>query len=232
MKKRIVLILTALAMILSLAACGPKPVEKETTQQTDGKLFSKGAIIVKVNPEVKVNYDEEGLTTSVEALNDDGLDIIKNLDGFVGVAVKQTVRRIIEEMGNKGYLFEELEGDDNEIVLEVEKGSVVPVETFIDDIVATVEEFIDTKTLANKAANEPKVRVEDDDLLDDDQDDDNDDQDDDNDDQYDDNDDQDDDDKKVTEKKIVKTVKPSDDDDDKDDKDDDDDDDDDDGDDD
>ncbi|MDO5027577.1 MAG: hypothetical protein Q4E50_07075, partial [Tissierellia bacterium] len=207
MKKRLTTIIIALALILSLAACGQQATDLDGDKDTqaEAKLFSKGAILVKVNPELKVNYNDQGLTTSVEALNDDGIKILKSLDDFINKEVKDVVRSIIKEIDKKGYLFEEIEGKEREIVLEVEKGSVVPEASFIDDIVATVEDLITKEIASNNLDKKPNLVVKD---YDDDKD-----LDDDNNldkDRDDDRKDLDDDDKKTTDETIVKTIKTTD----------------------
>lgn len=152
-KKSLIVLALILVMTLVLAACGNaanNATGNEVTSNGEGSLQKGGTMIVKVNPEIKVNYDENGLVKSIEGVNDDGLKIITGVSDFLGKEVKVVIRDIISKIGAEGYLLEEVEGEEKQIILEVEKGSVVPGASFIDEIIAAVEDYIKSNEWAKK----------------------------------------------------------------------------------
>lgn len=142
MRKNKVLLILVLVFSLVLTACGQKTTE---SSKEENLVESKGALIVSVNPEVKVEYDANGNVTAVKANNSDARAILAELKGFEGKAVKDVIRDVVTKIGAKGYLKPEVDkANSKEIVLELEKGSFVPNEEFINKVVAEIQAYIDS----------------------------------------------------------------------------------------
>lgn len=132
----------AMALILSLACfagCGQSAVSTESGVN----LANGGVLCLKVNPEIAINYDESGLVTGVTARNDDALKILANYSGFQGKATRTVVSELVTAIGNAGYFVEEIEGQRRQITLEIEPGSSLPNDTFLDDVIADVKSAVD-----------------------------------------------------------------------------------------
>ena len=148
MKKNKNFLIVILALALSaalLVGCAPKqqavtlpevaPVAEEST--------SGGVLFLKVNPEIALHYDENGKVTKVEARNADARNLLKNFTGFEGKQAQEVLEELVQLIGNAGYLVEEAEGKARRIVLELDPGSQVPHEKFLEDMAAHVKQCVE-----------------------------------------------------------------------------------------
>ena len=190
MKKSILAIAMALVLILTgLTGCGQAASQAASTGK-DAKLASAGVLVLKVNPEIAIEYDEKGAVTAITARNGDAMAIIDGCEDLIGQETRAVVTKLVTAIGKAGYFVEEVEGEHRQITLEIETGSMLPHDKFLDEIISDVRDSVKT----NKWDVPIDVENDDDDD-DDDMDDVNDDDDDDDDmDDVDDNDDDDDDD--------------------------------------
>ena len=91
MKKSIIAIMMALVMSLAcLTGCGQSAATNNGTE-----LASGGVLVLSVNPEIAVEYDENGLVTGVSARNDDAMDIISNCKGLIGKETREAVTALV-----------------------------------------------------------------------------------------------------------------------------------------
>lgn len=142
MKKTIIAVITTLALSLTLfTGCGQPANENNSTP-----LASGGVLILSVNPEIAVEYDEKGLVTGVTARNDDALSIINSCEGLIGQQTRDTVAQLVTAIGNAGYFVEEIEGERRQIILEIEEGSSLPHIDFIDEVVEDIRHCINTNS--------------------------------------------------------------------------------------
>lgn len=120
----------AMALILSLAlftGCG--------AANTSGiALASGGTLFLKVNPEIAVHYDTDGNVTSVESRNADAEKLLASYTGFEGKSTRDVVAELVTVIGEAGYFVEEIEGERRQITIEIEPGSSLPNDTFLDDV--------------------------------------------------------------------------------------------------
>ena len=148
MKKNKNFLIVILALALSaalLVGCAPKqqavtlpevaPVAEEST--------SGGVLFLKVNPEIALHYDANGNVTKVEACNADAQKLLKNFTGFEGKQAQEVLEELVQLIGNAGYLVEEAEGKARRIVLELDSGSQVPHEKFLEDMAAHVKQCVE-----------------------------------------------------------------------------------------
>ena len=137
------MIATALAMVLGvslLTGCGTKA----KTLESGSKLAASGVLLLKVNPEIAVEYDETGTVVDVTALNEDAKPIVEGCEDLTGKQTRSVVTALVTEIGEAGYFVEEVEGGNRQITIEIEAGSKVPYETFLEEVVADVEECVNT----------------------------------------------------------------------------------------
>ena len=133
-KKSIIATLMALVMSLAcLTGCG-----QSTTTNNGTELASGGVLVLSVNPEIAVEYDENGLVTGVSARNDDAMDIISSCKGLIGQETREAVTTLVSAIGEAGYFVEEIEGERRQITIEIEAGSKLPHDSFLDEVVSDV----------------------------------------------------------------------------------------------
>lgn len=192
MKKSIIVITLVLLMSLCLAGCG-----QSASAPNETVLLNGGVLVLSVNPEIAVEYDENGLVTGVTARNDDALAIISKCEDLIGKKTREAVTDLVAVIGEAGYFLEEVEGEQRKITLEIEAGSKLPYDEFLEDIFSDVYNFVNANDWHTpvdlKDAKGIIIFEFDDDDVDDDDKDDIDDIDDDGDDDFDDIDDNDDD---------------------------------------
>ncbi len=124
--KMITLIFTVLFLFAAVAGCGKKGPELK-----DGT----GIILLRVNPEISVHYDEEGIVTDVVPENDDGKVVVENVQDFKGQQVRAVVKQLVAAIHDAGFFISEIDGSERDITIEIVKGSVFPEESF-DKLVA------------------------------------------------------------------------------------------------
>ena len=122
----ITLIFTVLFLFAAVAGCGKKGPELK-----DGT----GIILLRVNPEISVHYDEEGIVTDVVPENDDGKVVVENVRDFKGQQVRAVVKQLVAAIHDAGFFISEIDGSERDITIEIVKGSVFPEESF-DKLVA------------------------------------------------------------------------------------------------
>ena len=142
-KKRNIGITIILSLVLSVAlltGCAQAP---EAMSGTGSRIEDAGgALFLKVNPEITIRYNAEGLVTLVEARNDDGVEILKNYTGFEGKECRTVVNELVAAIGKAGYFVEEVEGKTRAITIEIEKGSVLPNDKFLKDIADSIRKQV------------------------------------------------------------------------------------------
>ena len=136
--KTILSVALALALCLfALVGCGSNPTTNE------GGEFAKGGVLVlSVNPEIAVTYDADGNVTKVTARNDDAKEIIAEYAGYEGKACKAVVSELVAKIGEAGYFVEEIEGEKRQITIEIEPGSKLPNNNFLDDVANEVRDCV------------------------------------------------------------------------------------------
>lgn len=146
MKKRIKsIIAVALALVVCIAALtGCTSNGPVNTATAEPELFSGGVICLKVNPEIAIAYDADGNVTSVTARNDDGIQILETYSGYEGKECRTVVAELVEKIGEAGYFVEEIEGQSRQITIEIESGSILPNNTFLDDVAEDIRVLVNT----------------------------------------------------------------------------------------
>ena len=129
-----------LALVMSLTAltgCGQNTASNDAGTDNTA-LASGGVLCLKVNPEIAVSYDDDGAVTKVEGRNDDGAAILADYSGYEGKAAREVIVELLNAIGEAGYFVEEVEGERRQITLEIEPGSVLPSEAFLDVVIADI----------------------------------------------------------------------------------------------
>ena len=113
--------------------------------ETVEALREGGVIIIKVNPEIAVEYDKDGIVTAVTARNNEAIAIINKCEGLIGSKTREAVSKIVTAIGDAGYFVEGVDGQGRQIVLEIETGSSMPYDGFMDEVVDDVRTCVGEK---------------------------------------------------------------------------------------
>ena len=150
MSKRNSVLVTALAILIiaamGFAGCVQAPQES--------LLGDSGSIILRVNPEVVIHYNAEGLVTAVEGLNDDGHLIAETYEDYIGKDCNVVIEELVMKIYDAGYFERIVEISDRSITIILEPGSVVPREDFIDSLTKTVQTAVGKMSLSVQIESE------------------------------------------------------------------------------
>ncbi len=106
-----------------------------------------GVLLLKVNPEIAIAYDKDGKVTKVDAKNDDASKLLANYASYEGKEARAVVTELVTLIGNAGYFVEEVEGEGRQITLEIEKGSQLPSNAFLEEMVADIKDYVNVNAL-------------------------------------------------------------------------------------
>lgn len=137
-KKTVLAVVLVLLLGLLCTACSQRESVDEGTAAQESGPKTGGVLYLSVNPEIAVFYDIDGNVIKVEGCNDDGSAILEDYTGYEGKAAGQVVTELVAAIGEAGYLVEEIEGESRKITIEIETGSVLPNDTFLEEMVSEV----------------------------------------------------------------------------------------------
>ena len=155
-KKRILTLVMVLALsaALLIGCAAPKQAAVESHDHGHGHepavelvmdQVSGGVLCLKINPEIALHYDEAGKVTKLEGRNADGKKILEGVTNYAGKDTSQVLTELVELIGKAGYFVEEADGQARKIVLELDPGSQVPHEQFLEDMAAHVKSCVENK---------------------------------------------------------------------------------------
>ena len=143
-KKPLLTIALALGMSLAvLSGCSQNDAASTSTAsapaESSAQVASGGTLVLKVNPEIALAYDDAGLVTGLTARNGDAEAILEKSGDLIGQPARDAVRQLVTLIGEAGYFVEEVEGERRQITIEIEPGSALPSDAFLDEVVADVK---------------------------------------------------------------------------------------------
>lgn len=103
--KRFCLTLAAALTLTALTACASSAAPQDTapTDSPQSVPVSVGTILLSVNPEIEMSYDDRGNVVALTGLNDDGRAVLSAYTGYEGKACTDVVRELVEQIDAGGY---------------------------------------------------------------------------------------------------------------------------------
>lgn len=95
---------------------------------------SIGSFTLRVNPEIRVSYNQKGNVTEITAKNEDGQKILDACKSFKGVPCEQAVAVLLNSIYENGYFNNMIDGNQRNIVLILDPNSAVPSEDFLTSL--------------------------------------------------------------------------------------------------
>src|SRR5699024_168535 len=164
MKKRIVSTLGLVFVMLSfvLAGCvGNRSEEGLARISAEEELLSdSGTLTLKVNPEIAVKYNKEGMVTDVVGNNADGEEIIDHYTDFIGKESGLALEELIALINEAGYFVEETEGQSKQFILELEAGSILPDEQFLENMTTNIQNAVANLNVKPDVVTEAGISLE------------------------------------------------------------------------
>ncbi|NLL91092.1 MAG: hypothetical protein GX222_01555 [Ruminococcaceae bacterium] len=95
----------ALAVVMVMALFTGCSIYSSDKTAKEGKI--KGNVLLSINPEIKISYDNDLNVVKLSGENDDGKQIVKSMDNFVGRPVVEIAGELIGKIDDAG-IFEKL----------------------------------------------------------------------------------------------------------------------------
>ena len=134
------------AFAVLLAGCGAQTSSQtESGSASDLTVAGKttaGTLLLSVNPEIEIGYDEKGLVQAVEGVNDDGKAVVAGYTDFEGKTSTEVVNELVEKIYDGGYLADKINGNDKNIVVKLEEGSIHPEDDFLEKVADGVRQTV------------------------------------------------------------------------------------------
>ena len=131
----------ALTTSLLLAGC-TQTSSKDNQPET-------GSMILSVNPEIRITYDEHGNVTNLDGMNTDGESIVTSYQDYVGKDCRTVLDDLIAKIHEAGYFIEDLDGNPRNIILQFEQGTIMPEQEFQSRLQQHVETTAGELTLTS-----------------------------------------------------------------------------------
>ncbi len=95
----------AIVLTVSLAACTGNQTSDQAANTADNKAAVSGTILLSVNPEIEVEYDDQGMVLEIEGVNDDGKTIVADYEGYKGKRMCRSRKRVGSEKYMKAAIL-------------------------------------------------------------------------------------------------------------------------------
>ena len=132
----------AVASAVLLTGCGDSAANGAALQEA-------GILTLSVNPEIQIEYDREGRVTALAGQNDDGKEIVEAYPDYIGKSCEEVLQGLIVEINEAGYFVDEIDGNQKNIVLQLEPGSLLPSANFLSDMSASTQEAVSGLSLTS-----------------------------------------------------------------------------------
>ncbi len=151
------LALTAALTLTALTACssgtgtpasGGSDSTPDTAQQPSSA--SVGTVLLSVNPEIEMDYDEAGNVVALTGLNDDGRAVLASYSDYAGKPCTAVIGELVDEINAGGYFDTTIEGRERNIVLKLERGSQYPNDQFLNELAEAVRLVVEAGQIGSQ----------------------------------------------------------------------------------
>ena len=146
----------ALLSTALLTGCGSQQTAADNSIQTSTEeiaaeapaeagsaaLAETGILVLSVNPEIQIDYDKEGIVTAITGRNEDGKKIAEASQDEIGKNCDEVLKNLITEIHSAGYFVEDIDGHQKNIVVQIEPGSVLPSNDFLENMSASTQNAV------------------------------------------------------------------------------------------
>ena len=102
-------------------------------------LRDTGTLTLSVNPEIQIEYDEAGRVLALTGRNEDGKGIVEVYTDYIGKDCDEVLQDLIVEIHEAGFFVDGVDGNEKNIVLQLEPGSVLPDDDFLEEMCASTQ---------------------------------------------------------------------------------------------
>ena len=148
-------LVTALTLT-TLTACGDGGAATASSGTASGSVLqsgdggSVGPVLLSVNPEIEMDYDEVGNVVALTGLNEDGKAVLASYTGYEGKPCTTVVGELVDEINAGGYFDATIDGHEKNIVLKLERGSAYPNDQFLNELAEAVRLVVEADQIGSR----------------------------------------------------------------------------------
>ena len=148
-------LVTALTLT-ALTACGNGGAATTASGTASGSALqsedgsSVGTVLLSVNPEIEMDYDEVGNVVALTGLNEDGKAVLASYTGYEGKPCTTVVGELVDEINAGGYFDATIDGPEKNIVLKLERGSAYPNDQFLNELAEAVRLVVEADQIGSQ----------------------------------------------------------------------------------
>ena len=148
-------LVTALTLT-ALTACGNGGAATTASGTASGSVpqsgdgSSVGTVLLSVNPEIEMDYDEVGNVVTLTGLNEDGKAVLASYTGYEGKPCTTVVGELVDEINAGGYFDATIDGHEKNIVLKLERGSAYPNDQFLNELAEAVRLVVEADQIGSQ----------------------------------------------------------------------------------
>ena len=151
------LTLTAALAMTALSACG-NSTGTASLPQTSGQTASLqeensgsiGTVLLSVNPEIEMDYDDLGNVVALTGRNQEAQTLLASYTGYQGRPCTQVVGELVDEINALGYFDATVGGHEKNIILKLERGSAYPSDQFLNELAEAVRLVVETDQIGSQ----------------------------------------------------------------------------------
>ena len=154
LKSTLVTATMGVALAAVLTGCGvipTAPAQSAGGAEEASITRTAGTLLLSVNPEIEIDYDQDGLVTDVEGVNDDGKGVVGDYTGYEGRECRTVVSDLVGRIYEAGHFDQTVDGHDRNVVVKLEQGSGYPGDDFLNGIESDVRSTVSTFGLESDA---------------------------------------------------------------------------------
>ncbi len=166
MKKKMTMLALTLTAALALTACGNQsasaaqasaaqasaaaPTAAPTAAPATAQTAVAGTVLLSVNPEIEMDYDDGGRVLALRSCNADGQAVLDGYEGYAGRPCSEVAGELVGRINAGGYFDETIAGQEKNIVLKLEQGSAQPDAAFLTEMEAAIRTTVERDGIGSR----------------------------------------------------------------------------------
>jgi len=143
MKKLTTLFLTL--VVIMTTGCGIQSSSNAALPAASSEPVSSnaiGSILLSINPEIEIDYDDKGIVISLEGKNEDGKKVLAEYTEYEGKSCETIVDELVKKIHADGYFEKKVDGYEKNIILKLEDDSLYPDDAFLKNLEQKLQDTI------------------------------------------------------------------------------------------
>ena len=165
MKKKMTMLALTLTAALALTACGNQsasaaqasaaaptaaPTAAPAATPATAQTAVAGTVLLSVNPEIEMDYDDGGRVLALRSCNADGQAVLDGYEGYAGRPCSEVAGELVGRINAGGYFDETIAGQEKNIVLKLEQGSAQPDDTFLTEMEQAIRTTVERDGIGSR----------------------------------------------------------------------------------